>query len=212
MRPRAEARIPLPSTRPGSMTTSCITGTSLDRAMLVAPRRAQRPARREPRRLCRRRGAASDRDLGGKRLVPARRPRPPQGRSQRLGSSFTRASTWRSRGQHTSHVRSSCGCSSCIVPRELRLRESEHKSSATTNLLGIHFARLESLLRVGLDRRWLRCRNRAACLGHSSASITLNVYGHLWRPKAGHRTRAAAANLMASTAVPADSVRTRTGS
>ena len=34
-------------------------------------------------------------------------------------------------------------------------------------------------------------------LGHSSASITLNVYSHLW-PKAEDRTRAAAANLMAT--------------
>ena len=48
-------------------------------------------------------------------------------------------------------------------------------------------------------------------LGHSSASITLNVYSHLW-PKAEERTRAAAANLMASTADLADSVRTRAGS
>ena len=48
-------------------------------------------------------------------------------------------------------------------------------------------------------------------LGHSSASITLNVYSHLW-PKADDRTRAAAASLMASTANLADSVRTRAGS
>jgi integrase len=44
-------------------------------------------------------------------------------------------------------------------------------------------------------------------LGHSSASITLNVYSHLW-PKAEDRTRAAAANLMATTSGSADSVRT----
>ena len=48
-------------------------------------------------------------------------------------------------------------------------------------------------------------------LGHSSASITLNVYSHLW-PKAEDRTRAAAANLMTATADSADSVRTLTGS
>ena len=47
-------------------------------------------------------------------------------------------------------------------------------------------------------------------LGHSSASITLNVYSHLW-PKAEDRTRAAAANLMATTTDPADSVRTLAG-
>jgi integrase len=46
-------------------------------------------------------------------------------------------------------------------------------------------------------------------LGHSSASITLNVYSHLW-PKAEDRTRAAAANLMAAAANSADSVRTLT--
>jgi integrase len=44
-------------------------------------------------------------------------------------------------------------------------------------------------------------------LGHSSASITLNVYSHLW-PKAEDRTRAAAAALMTTAAGSADSVRT----
>ena len=47
-------------------------------------------------------------------------------------------------------------------------------------------------------------------LGHSSASITLNVYSHLW-PKAEDRTRAAAANLMVTAAGSADSVRTLAG-
>jgi integrase len=47
-------------------------------------------------------------------------------------------------------------------------------------------------------------------LGHSSASITLNVHSHLW-PKAEDRTRTAAANLMAATADSADSVRTLAG-
>lgn len=47
-------------------------------------------------------------------------------------------------------------------------------------------------------------------LGHSSASITFNVDGHLW-PKAEDRTRAAAATLMPTTAGPADSVRTWAG-
>lgn len=47
-------------------------------------------------------------------------------------------------------------------------------------------------------------------LGQSSASITLNVYSHLW-PKAEDRTRAAAASLMANTANLADSVRTPAG-
>lgn len=41
-------------------------------------------------------------------------------------------------------------------------------------------------------------------LGHSSPTITLNTYSHLW-PKAEDRTRAAAASLW----VPADSVRTQ---
>lgn len=45
-------------------------------------------------------------------------------------------------------------------------------------------------------------------LGHSSPTITLNTYSHLW-PKADDRTRAAAAELMASaTGNLADSVRT----
>lgn len=47
-------------------------------------------------------------------------------------------------------------------------------------------------------------------LGHSSAPITLNVYSQLW-PKAEDRTRTAAAHLMATTADPADSVRTPAG-
>ena len=46
-------------------------------------------------------------------------------------------------------------------------------------------------------------------LGHSSAIITLGVYSHLW-PTAEVRTRAAAADLMASVlGRPADSLRTR---
>jgi integrase len=45
-------------------------------------------------------------------------------------------------------------------------------------------------------------------LGHSSPTITLNIYSHLW-PKAEERTRAAAEALMhAATAETADSVRT----
>lgn len=49
-------------------------------------------------------------------------------------------------------------------------------------------------------------------LGHSSPSITLSTYSHLW-PKAEDRTRNAAAGLMATvfaekTQNPADSVRT----
>jgi len=36
--------------------------------------------------------------------------------------------------------------------------------------------------------------------GHSSASITLNVYSQLW-PKSEDRRRAAAAHLMATTAI-----------
>ena len=40
-------------------------------------------------------------------------------------------------------------------------------------------------------------------LGHSSASITLNIYGHLW-PTAEDRTRQAAAGLMAGTLTGTD--------
>lgn len=44
-------------------------------------------------------------------------------------------------------------------------------------------------------------------LGHASASITLNIYSHLW-PTAEDRTRSAAAELMAAVLDPADCVRT----
>lgn len=44
-------------------------------------------------------------------------------------------------------------------------------------------------------------------LGHSSAAITLSVYSHEW-PTAEDRTRSAAADIMAHTCPPADSVRT----
>jgi integrase len=48
-------------------------------------------------------------------------------------------------------------------------------------------------------------------LGHSSATITLNVYSHLW-PTAEDRTRAAAAQLMAAAVrAPADQLRTGPG-
>ena len=47
-----------------------------------------------------------------------------------------------------------------------------------------------------------------SALGHSSPTITLNIYSHLW-PKAEDRTRNAAEGLMAAaTAQLADSVRT----
>lgn len=44
-------------------------------------------------------------------------------------------------------------------------------------------------------------------LGHSTPTITLNTYSHLW-PNADDRTRSAAAGLVASVLAPADSVRT----
>jgi integrase len=47
-------------------------------------------------------------------------------------------------------------------------------------------------------------------LGHSSATVTLNVYSHLW-PTAEDRTRAAAGDLMAAAfGAAADSLRTAT--
>ena len=45
-------------------------------------------------------------------------------------------------------------------------------------------------------------------LGHAKATTTLNTYAHLW-PSAEDRTRAGAADLMASTLGRADSLRTR---
>jgi integrase len=47
-------------------------------------------------------------------------------------------------------------------------------------------------------------------LGHRSAIVTLNTYGHLW-PKAEDRTRNAAAAMMAETLGAADSARTGEG-
>lgn len=47
-------------------------------------------------------------------------------------------------------------------------------------------------------------------LGHSTPSITLNVYSHLW-PTAEDKTRAATAAFMASVADCADPVRTEPG-
>jgi integrase len=44
-------------------------------------------------------------------------------------------------------------------------------------------------------------------LGHSSASVTLNTYSHLW-PTAEDRTRAAAAGMLADVLAPADQMRT----
>ncbi|WP_255556371.1 tyrosine-type recombinase/integrase [Tessaracoccus palaemonis] len=44
-------------------------------------------------------------------------------------------------------------------------------------------------------------------LGHASATTTLNTYAHLW-PTAEDRTRSAAADLMRSSVVSADSLRT----
>jgi integrase len=48
-------------------------------------------------------------------------------------------------------------------------------------------------------------------LGHSSATVTLGTYAHLW-PKAEDRTRRAAGALFTAVATAADSVRTEAGS
>jgi integrase len=72
----------------------------------------------------------------------------------------------------------------------------------------VHFARFVDYCASGLIANGCDVVTVQHALGHSSASITLNVYSHLW-PKAEDRTRAAAANLMASTTVLADSVRTQ---
>jgi integrase len=58
------------------------------------------------------------------------------------------------------------------------------------------------LIRAGLD-----AVSVSRAMGHASPSITLNVYAHLF-PDAADRTRAAAADLLASTAAPADRLRT----
>lgn len=63
-----------------------------------------------------------------------------------------------------------------------------------------HYA--SGLIRAGLDPVAV-----AKAMGHSSPSITLEVYAHLW-PDAADRTRAAAAQLMTPPAAPADSSRT----
>jgi integrase len=47
-------------------------------------------------------------------------------------------------------------------------------------------------------------------LGHRSATVTLNTYGHLWA-KAEYRTRNAAAAMMAETLGSADTARTGEG-
>jgi integrase len=77
----------------------------------------------------------------------------------------------------------------------------------------VHAARPEALLRQRAHRVRLRRGDRAAgarALGHSSATITLGVYSHLW-PTAEDRTRAAAGDLMAAAlGARADSLRTET--
>lgn len=64
-----------------------------------------------------------------------------------------------------------------------------------------HYA--SGLIRAGLDPVAV-----AKAMGHSSPSITLEVYAHLW-PDAADRTRAAAASLMTSPEDSADRLRTK---
>lgn len=70
----------------------------------------------------------------------------------------------------------------------------------TPHNLRHHYA--SGLIRAGLDPVAV-----AKAMGHSSPSITLEVYAHLW-PDATDRTRAAAASLMSSPADSAEHLRT----
>ncbi|WIB16679.1 site-specific integrase [Curtobacterium sp. MCPF17_050] len=73
-------------------------------------------------------------------------------------------------------------------------------TDVTPHDLRHHFA--SGLIRGGLD-----AVSVARAMGHSSPSITLNVYAHLW-PDAADRTRAAATALMTSASDSADRLRT----
>ncbi|WIA98042.1 site-specific integrase [Curtobacterium sp. MCBA15_004] len=73
-------------------------------------------------------------------------------------------------------------------------------TGVTPHDLRHHYA--SGLIRAGLDPVAV-----AKAMGHSSPSITLEVYAHLW-PDAADRTRVAAATLMSSSAASADQLRT----
>ncbi|ROP65658.1 site-specific integrase [Curtobacterium sp. ZW137] len=73
-------------------------------------------------------------------------------------------------------------------------------TGVTPHDLRHHYA--SGLIRAGLDAVAV-----AKAMGHSSPSITLEVYAHLW-PDAADRTRAAAASLMTSSEDSADQLRT----
>ncbi|HVD18537.1 MAG TPA: site-specific integrase [Propionibacteriaceae bacterium] len=79
---------------------------------------------------------------------------------------------------------------------------SNHSASRRTHDLRHFYA--SGLIASGCDVVTVQ-----RALGHAKATTTLNTYAHLW-PTAEDRTRAAAADLMASAAV-ADSLRTREG-
>lgn len=89
--------------------------------------------------------------------------------------------------------------------------ESWRRTRAAANLPGdvtLHALRhtyASSLIASGCDVVTVQ-----RALGHSQPSITLNVYSHLW-PSAEDKTRAAAADFMASVLNSADSTRTDPG-
>ena len=83
-----------------------------------------------------------------------------------------------------------------------------HSRTPVTSVTGRPASRIRSTVTPTPGSLPTRCQS--ALLGHSSATITLGVYSHLW-PTAEDRTRAAAGDLMAAAlGARADSLRTET--
>jgi integrase len=72
---------------------------------------------------------------------------------------------------------------------------------------GMHLHHLRHFYASGLIAAGCDVVTVQRALGHSSASVTLNTYSHLW-PSAEDRTRSAAAGMLAEVMSAADSLRT----
>jgi integrase len=72
---------------------------------------------------------------------------------------------------------------------------------------GMHLHHLRHYFASGLIAAGCDVVTVQRALGHATASVTLNIYSHLW-PSAEDKTRNAAAAMLAETLTRADSVRT----
>jgi integrase len=99
------------------------------------------------------------------------------------------------------------GSTGTLPPHQNSVSERWRKTRRLAGVQGFTLHDLRHFYASGLIAAGCDVVTVQHAMGHGSAATTLKYYAHLW-PTAEDRTRAAAADLMASTQGVADSLRT----